>query len=118
MYMKLTRGTTRIVFIFRRFVVKIPNFTYSQQNFLKGCLANYNERWFCRKFKGIEDFESLVIPSTFCSWFGIILIQKRAATIIDKSMLKDLDSFRKVCDDIKPQNFGMYKGRIVCIDYG
>lgn len=116
--MKITKGTTRIVFMFSKIVIKIPNFTYSHQNFLKGCLANYNERWFCLKFKGLKEFEESVIPSLFCSAFGLILIQKRAKPLPCHLGAETLDTFKSVCKDIKPNNFGLFRGRIVCIDYG
>lgn len=115
-----TNGVTRIVILIGKYAIKVPNFTYSHDNFLKGCSANWNERAFCRMFKNTTGTEIYhrVAPSYFCSWFGLIQIQARCnpyADSLSKTALEYL--FNQVCTDIKSDNIGIYKGRLVCFDY-
>jgi hypothetical protein len=42
--MKFKKGVTRIVFIFKYKVIKIPNFTYGWYHLVRGVLANIEER--------------------------------------------------------------------------
>ena len=69
--------------------------------------------------KNIDDnkFYNLVAPSIFCSWFGLIQIQKRC-TELDRNLTdEEKRHFMSVCQDIKKENFGHYKNRLVCLDY-
>lgn len=118
--MKIIKGTTRLVLVTKYFVIKVPNFTYSQQNFLSGCLANYNERWFCRKFKMLPEIE-LVAKTYFTSWFGLFNIQERVFPLdYDIKEYPEIkETYKHVCKDFKSDNFGETKtGTTVCLDYG
>lgn len=59
-----------------------------------------------------------VAPSYFCSWFGLMQVQARC-----KPCSKDLNDKEKkfyypLCGtDAKKENFGYYKGNLVCLDY-
>ncbi len=119
--MKIDRkGVTRIVFIFRNFVIKIPNFIYEHQHFLQGCYGNWSERKYCIMFKKIKDepLYDMVAPSYFCSWFGLLQIQARVEPLLRDLTEHERGIFRDICGgDIKKENFGWYKGRLVCVDY-
>lgn len=120
--MKIKKGATRIVFVFNGFVVKIPNFLVQHDHFLIGCCANWSERKTCRQFRGWGGMavKHRVIPTWFCSWFGLFQIQAKASVLKNDAFLNDYEKafFKKITSDIKPPNFGYYKGRLVCIDYG
>lgn len=112
----MKKGTTRLVFLIGKYVIKIPNFTYSWQNFLTGCLANCNERTFCKQWKGMPEY-NLVAKTYFSSWFGLINIQERLSPITYRVPVANM-GFQSVCSDLKYQNFGFNKkGEIVCLDY-
>lgn len=120
--MKIDRkGITRIVFVFSKFVIKIPNFTYSMQHFLQGCYANWSERQYYKTHKG-ADYEhnmvEYVSPSYWCSWFGLIQIQARCEPMLECLTPEQQEFYKPLCStDNKKENFGWYKGRLVCLDY-
>ena len=71
------RGATRLVFVFKHFVIKIPRLNYGHTNFLHGCLSNWKEREFYKNFKNIPTtHKDLIIPTFWCSWFGLFQIQR------------------------------------------
>lgn len=118
--MKVDRkGITRIVFVFNRFVIKIPNFIYQHNHFLHGCLANWNERRYTKMWNSCNiDFKNRIAPSIFCTWFGLIQIQKKCLPLERDLTEEEKMYFKPLCGtDIKKDNFGVYKGRIVCVDY-
>lgn len=113
------KGITRIVLVFNTFVIKIPNFTYCWAHFLQGLLSNINESktWKYNKNK------HLLCPVIWTSYGGWILIMKKAIVCrwlsengeeIDYSKWTAVD----LGGDDKSQNYGVYKDRIVKIDYG
>lgn len=114
----IKKGITRCVFLIGPIVIKFPKFglgslSQGHINFLKGCVANWNERLVYRYTKSL-----LLAPTLWCSWFGLIQIQKRVK-LLDRELTKaEKKTMQKFCSDIKSSNFGIYKGRLVCIDYG
>lgn len=113
------RGATRLVFVFRHFVIKVPRLNYGHTNFLHGCLSNWKEREFYKNFKNIPTtHKDLIIPTLWCSWFGLFQIQRRAEVLSRELTKQEIRKFKKVCTDIKKENFGVYEGKIICIDYG
>lgn len=115
--MEIYFGTTRCTILIGKFAIKIPRLC-SHLNFLKGCLGNWKERDFCKQFKCLPEFYNLVVPSIFCSWFGLVQVQYRC----DKLKLTDkvdLSKFKtkSICSDLTYHNFGYYKGELVCLDY-
>lgn len=118
--MKINRmGSTRIVFVFKSFVVKIPNILYHRL-FLIGCYVNWHERRNWKMFKSVEETKDLLCPTLYCSAFGLLLIQKRAEILPNEHHMTDeeLKPFGDFATDIKPQNFGYYKNKLVIVDYG
>ena len=122
--MKLDKkGITRLVFIFKYFVIKIPKFTYSHKHFLQGCYANWSERNFTKIFKDIDwdgetNLYNLISPSYFCSYFGLFQIQARCKPLLRDLTEMEKELYKPLCEkDNKKENFGWYKGRLVCLDY-
>ncbi len=119
--MKINRiGITRIIFIFNRFVIKIPNFSCNHHHFLQGCYANRSERRFYKIFKGMHDqrYYQLVCPSYYCSWFGLFQIQARCLPLERKLTRDEYEKFKGIAhNDMKKENFGFHKDRLVCLNY-
>lgn len=117
----MKKGVTRIVFLCKNLVIKIPNYQYSMTNFLKGCNANWSERIYYKTFKNAvfkDNMVDFVSPSYFCAWFGLFQIQKRCEPMWRDLTDKEKAFFEPLCGtDNKKENFGILNGKIVCIDY-
>jgi hypothetical protein len=116
-----TKGTTRLVIILTNVVIKIPNFTYSWQNFLRGIIGNIEERntWKFSKILIEGDKSHLLCPVLWCSWGGWILVMKkieRPITVDEFEYIEEHVEFFEGDDSIN--NYGVLEGRIVKIDYG
>lgn len=118
------KGCTRLVFIFKNIVIKVPNFTCQWNLFLRGLLANMQEDQTWRWNSGVNEGGNshLLCPVIWCSWGGWILVMKKAEVF-------DMDAPHDIIDyqiwrtagfggDDKPCNYGMLEGRVVKIDYG
>ncbi len=120
--MKIDRkGITRIVFIFDKFVIKIPNFLHQHDHFLIGCVANWSERCVTKIFSKMDDKTLIwkVVPTLWCSWFGLIQVQAKCEPKLEDLTDEEIEFYRDFCGtDSKKENFGWYKGRLVCLDYG
>lgn len=68
---------------------------------------------------GPKEFKDLVVPSIFCSWFGLIQVQRKVDCLLNRPLTDDEKiKFADVCkEDFKPENFGIWEGRVVCLDY-
>lgn len=117
--MKITSGVTRIVFIFDRFVIKIPNFTCQWNHFLLGLLANINEdkAWKNAEFHFNGDVSHLLCPVIWYSWGGWVLVMEKAIVCDNNEEIDYKIWENNHFWDNKPSNFGYYKGRLVKIDY-
>jgi hypothetical protein len=129
--MLIKRGATRIVFIFRKFVIKVPNFTYSYRNFIRGILSNIDEdrtwRWNSGKYENGKSH--LLCPVIFSLWGGWLLIMARADVLKWSGDVRALphtdnpnDVYKEWIEaglggDDKADNYGYYKGRLVKVDY-
>ncbi len=115
------KGITRVVFIFNRIVIKIPNFLNCHQHFLQGCYANWSERDYYKRhitatYEG--NMVGYVAPSYFCSWFGLFQIQAKCEPMEEHLTTEQRIFYEPLCGtDNKKQNFGWYKGKLVCLDY-
>lgn len=111
------KGTTRIVILIGKYAIKIPNFLYQHNHFLYGCYANCSERRHNITFKGREELQ-YVAPSYFCSWFGLLQIQARCEPKLNDLTQEEIDFYENLHQgDFKKENFGYYKGILVCLDY-
>ena len=119
------RGVTRLVILIGNFVIKIPRLDNGQEMFLLGCLSNWRERSFCKMFSRMPEFYNLVVPTIFCSWFGLFQIQLRCSNKKFSKSVEELEDYMRVYQegkrlgfDAKRVNLGWYKGRWVWLDYG
>ena len=87
-------------------VIKVENGAKYFQNIMEW------EVWY--EVKGTE-YEKWFAPCEFISANGTVLIQKRTEPIPEKRLPKKLPSF--FCD-FKKANYGLYKNKPVCHDYG
>lgn len=137
--MKINRkGVTRIVFLTKRYAIKIPNFTCQWSHFLQGIIGNIKERD-CYRYsffrEGTPDtgsyfgkyttYSDLLCPVIFCSWGGWILIMRKANTERHMEQYRNSRNGFLYADwinngyggDDKPENYGYVDGRLVKVDY-
>lgn len=121
------RGCTRLVIESKNVVIKIPNFTYSWEHFIKGILGNINEvkTWRIANIKDSHtyDYRHLICPIVWSSWGSWVLIMKRVKTLSfdewDKIEDVDISMHKKYFEgDDTMSNYGFLDGKIVKIDYG
>ncbi len=122
------KGSSRQVFLIGKYAIKIPNL-YSHKTFLNGCRDNWTERNFYKNFKGCYvdtnyqgrprqwDLTKFVVPSLFCSWFGLIQIQLRVEPLKRELTYTEKQKYKGVCSDLQSSNFGILNGRLLCFDY-
>jgi len=110
-------GITRTVFVFKNFVIKIPNTRYRHRYFIEGCLANWTERQASKNLKHFPDSYKIIAPTYFCSWFGLIQIQKRAIQLDRELTEEEKEIFSDLTKDIKSDNVGWINDKLVCFDY-
>ena len=117
-YINIFFGTNRIVFTFRNYAIKIPNFLYSHKNFLCGCYANWCERDYCKMFKNMPEYLDKVAPSILCLYFGLLQVQKKCKPLNRELTDEELEYFKHVRGgECKGLNFGIYNDKVVCLDY-
>jgi len=121
--MNIKLGSTRRVFVFRNFVIKIPN-TQEYKLFLNGILSNLQEKLFS-KMNRLD-----LAKVKYCDRFGLILIMEKAKefdynnlnwlefknALEEKYKNDDMKEF--MLSDAKPTNWGIINGELVKIDYG
>lgn len=115
------KGVTRIVFVFKNFVIKVPNFTICHEHFLIGCQANWTERNISKTFSKCKDCNLTwtIAPTYFCLWFGLFQIQARCLELDRHLTKKEVKYFKSLgFTDLKKENIGWYKDRLVIFDYG
>ena len=111
------KGCTRIVFIFDKFVIKLPNIVFYRL-FLCGLLANMQEAQFGRS--NLEGF----CPVLFAFPGGWFLVAKRATEMTVEQFLNfDAKAFCErdtyyIPAEHKACSFGYLNGKVVAIDYG
>lgn len=119
--MKIEKGSSRIVFLIDRYAIKIPNFTYSLEHFLKGWLANIQEDRIWRIFNSgnIEDktIKLKICPIISTHLWKFILIMPKCLLAKENELPKE-SSIGNICGDYKVDNYGWYEGKLVCFDYG
>lgn len=111
-------GSTRHVFLIKRYVIKFPQ-TWSWKHFLLGLLANLGEVVFYKAFKSDKRFCPIIwwLPG------GFLLVMKRAEPLsreefyqLDYKEFIKLDG-GKIPVENKLSSFGKMDGDIVAIDY-
>lgn len=141
--MKINRqGSTRIVFVFKSFVIKIPNFLKGYNLFLRGLFSNVQERKASKANYFIPKGESLAKVLFSCP-FGFWLIMEKAITV-EEILRKHYNehykpTWERFCDleenfyrvieykfrkdefmlwDLRINNWGFIGNRLVKVDYG
>lgn len=122
--MKIKKGSTRLVFVFKNIVIKIPNFTYSWYHFIQGILANINENktWQYSNIKNSTtyQFKHLLCPVKYCSWGGWFLIMPTVNLLKEEDWenITDISEYKKYFggDDVI-SNYGYLNNKLVKIDY-
>ncbi len=107
---KINEGFARTVYecnFWPEAVVKFEHRSHSFQNAMEW------ETWHAHK--EVEDIAKWLAPIRCISPCGTILIQERTTPIEKNRFPPKIPSF---LTDTKRSNFGMYKGRVVCHDYG
>jgi len=79
------------------------------------CFSNILEWTYWGELHWMEGYKEWLAPCVQISPSGGVLIQKKIEPIRRNELPKKLPQF---LTDIKPENFGMYEGRLVCCDYG
>lgn len=114
----INKGITRIVISFFGLSFKFPNPINGHVFFLQGCLSNYKERQFYKEFKNYHPISDLICPSYFCSYFGLLQIQKQCSVNTRELTEEELKHFEVVRNgESKPANFGFIDNKLVCLDY-
>jgi hypothetical protein len=113
--MQVIQGQTRIVLVFKTFVIKFPNFLKGYRQFLYGLISNQQEK----QYSGTNKY---LMPVTF-AFIGYLFIVMPKAEILTTP--PDKKTFEKITFlinyphvDYKADSFGFYKNNLVIIDYG
>jgi hypothetical protein len=112
-------GCTRVVFVFRNVVVKIPK-PWIWNHFLHGIISNINENrtWKWNSGKYERGYSYLLCPVLWCSLGGWILVMKRADTSVPVGRFECVEHVDQFPGDDTESNYGVFEGRLVKIDYG
>lgn len=127
---KMESGGTRMVFMFKSFVIKIPRIDFGWEIFLSGWLANVAER---NKWKMIQKrtpyydiWRPFLCPILFSSPLGIFVFMKRADKYLTETELKEWklknlpegeEEYQYWFDDLHRRNVMWLKDRVVVVDY-
>jgi hypothetical protein len=116
--MKILRGgATRVVILVGSLAVKIPSF-HSWRSFLRGLLANMQEREWWRYFR-----DEKLCPVRGSIPGGWLVIMSRCEPLDEPLSTTEYLEFidgNNLCLPVehKGSSFGVLRGRIVTIDYG
>jgi hypothetical protein len=117
-----------MVLLVGRWAIKVPNFRYGWTLFLKGLLANMQERGWWRHW---QEGRHLMCPVLFSDPLGFLVVMPRCEEI--KRHLTDDEAmpffygvpssetsrgYVGLSVEDKSDSFGLLDGRIVAIDYG
>lgn len=79
--------------------------------------SNVKEMQFWNENELVTSVAKWLAPCEYLSPDGRILLQKRVQPLTDADKKKLPDKVPSFLTDLKFDNFGMYEGRLVCIDY-
>lgn len=102
-------GITRLVFLTKKYVIKVPRINYGWEKFVEGVFSNLSERN-CWRITRSE----YLCPVLFCVG-GFFSVMPRVE--ICKNEEDIIGILNEEGEDRKPDNYGWYEGRIVCVDY-
>ncbi len=103
-------GITRIVILTQNYAIKLPRVNYGWMKFVEGIYCNLSE---AKNWKWDNQNERLC-PTLF-SFAGLINVMPRVKICTSEQEIKEIPN--NEWTDWKPDNYGYYKGKLVCIDY-
>lgn len=112
-------GITRTVLLVGRWAIKWPNTRYAWRHTVEGLLANMTEAstWGgyskCVDPQVREEAKKLC-PVLWCGLGGLLLVMRRAEPMEGVLSTYHVPGW---VTDVKPDNFGVLEGRVVCVDY-
>lgn len=135
--MQIKMGSSRLVVIFKNFVIKIPKF-WRISRFALGIVENLTERyWYCadNTVKTMDINKYPLAPILYASSNGLIMVMQRADVVTEKSYkdmipfdqarfvrdMEQLESWVKGFDfrhDLRMGNVGYIGSKLVMVDYG
>lgn len=111
----LGSGIHRKVFecrIRKDLVVKVED---NEPKYAWRAFANAYEMQFWDDHRMVERVKRWLAPCEWMSQDGLILLQKRVTPLpLDYKLPDKMPTF---LTDLKPANYGLYEGRLVCVDY-
>jgi len=113
-----TQGATRIVFIFDKFVIKIPRCCVKNNNKFYGVIYGILQGWLCNRNEYLwsksKIYTFLIDVKSFL--FSLIIIMPYAKQLT-KNEFRKLNKFNFNYEH-KIDSYGKYKDKIKVIDYG
>lgn len=108
--MRINRnGITRIVLLTKNYAIKLPRWNYGWMKFIEGIYSNLSEQQ-CWKATQSEH----LCPVLYC-FGGFLSIMPRVEICETEEEIKTIPN--EEGEDRKPDNYGIYKGKVVCVDY-
>lgn len=114
---RVTTGISRTVFLVGRYAIKVPCGRYGWSKWLRGLLANLQERQFGRAgYAGL-------CPVLFADPIGLVVVMPRAEILTGALFDAEYERFINRDDYVlpvenKPDSFGFLNGELVAVDYG
>jgi hypothetical protein len=108
--MKIVKtGITRIVFLTKRYAIKVPRWNYGWANFISGMYSNLSEAqcWNATR-------SEYLCPILF-SLGGLVVIMPRVQICETEEEIISIPKEEGI--DRKPDNYGYHFNRVVCVDY-
>jgi len=116
----MKKGSTRWVFIGKKYVYKIPYLT-RYNNFILGLLANGQEVTFSK----IKGYKKQLMPIVFYLPLGFLVVMKKANEISKtdwdlyyKDQAEEIITIYNVPAELKRGSWGIYKNNLKAVDYG
>lgn len=126
---QIRTGARRIVFMFDKFVIKVPKF-YRHPAWLFGMMENLNERyWWCAdgSITAMDIERYPLAPIHYADRFGLCVVMERAKDLTGgeyESRTREIKRLREWTDsfefgsDVRHGNIGLIDDKVVVIDYG
>ena len=103
------QGVTRIVYLTKKYAIKLPRIRRGWMMFIQGMYSNLSENQCWSVCQG-----EYLCPVLF-SFGGLILVMPRIE--ICKTEEDIISIPNEEGEDRKPINYGFYENRVVCVDY-
>lgn len=121
MIRRITAGITRTVFLVGNVAIKVPCARYGWEKWLRGLLANMQERAWAK-----ANYPELC-PILFSDPLGFVVIMPRCDILARPLTPMEYHRFfediypqrgYRIPSENKPDSFGYLNGRLVAVDYG